>query len=216
MKFLQNPILRAIAAIVVGVLLLKFNDAVLHGFIIGFGILFLAIGILALLGWINERSKKVDYRILDADGKELKGNKTSFPIAGLGSLILGIMLTISSGEELFRCWMTCLLSAVFILGALNECMNLWSARKYTSVHPALWLCPLIIIGAAVFVICKGLVPPVEGSPTVLILGICALVYAVIEIVFLILFYSKKKAWDKAQEQKPAQTAAPADAVIVTD
>lgn len=215
MKFLQNPILRAIAAIVVGVLLLKFATAVLHGLTIAFGIMFLAVGIIALLGWINSRRKKVDYRVYDAKGKELDDDTTMFPIAGLGSLILGVIMAVSS--NLFLIWMMCLLSAVLILGALNECMNLWSARKYASVHPALWLCPLLIAGAAIYVICKGLVPPEQIEPlTMTILGVAALVFAVIEIVFMILFYGKKKAWDKAQEQKPAQTAAPADAVIVSD
>jgi len=218
MKFLQNPILRAIAAIVVGVLLLKFQTAVLHGLTIAFGVMFLVVGIIALLGWINSRRKKVDYHIFDADGKELKDEQPMFPIAGLGSLILGVMMAVSS--DIFLIWMMCLLSAVLVLGALNECMNLWSARKYATVHPALWLCPLVIIGAAVFVICKGwLVEPTDESLTMIILGAAALVYAVVEVVFFFMFYSKKKAWDKEQERKAAEALEPAEAdsaVIVTD
>lgn len=215
MKFLQNPILRAVAAVVVGVLLLKFSTAVLHGLTIACGIMFLVVGIIALLGWINSRRKKVDYRVYDADGKELKDEQSMFPIAGLGSLVLGIMMAVSS--NLFLIWMMCLLSAVLILGALNECMNLWSARKYAAVHPALWLCPLVIIGAAVFVICKGLVPPEQiESLTMIVLGVTALVYTVVEVVFLFLFYGKKKAWDNEQEKKASAAMEPTDAIIVSD
>jgi len=215
MKFLQNPILRAIAAIVVGVLLLKFSSAVLHGLTVAFGIMFLVMGIIALLGWINERRKKVDYHIYDANGKEVKESQPMFPIAGLGSLILGVMMIVDSQH--FIIWMMCLLSAVLILGALNECMNLWSARKYAKVHGGLWLIPLLIIGGAVFVICKGLVPPEEIEQlTIIILAASALLFAVAEVVFFFMFYGKKKAWDKEKEQKAQEVIEPADAIVVSD
>ena len=95
MKLLQISIIRAIAAIVVGVLLLKYDEAVLKGLTIAIGILFLIAGIVSLVEWINLRRKKADFRVMDdGEGGKSKGDNSQpmFPIVGLGSVLLGLIL----------------------------------------------------------------------------------------------------------------------------
>ena len=50
MKLLRISIIRAIAAVVVGVLLLKYDEAVLKGLTIALGVMFLIAGVVSLLG----------------------------------------------------------------------------------------------------------------------------------------------------------------------
>lgn len=199
MKLLQISIIRAIAAIVVGVLLLKYDEAVLKGLTIAIGILFLIAGIVSLVEWINLRRKKTDFRVMD-DGEDGKGkgdnSQPMFPIVGLGSVLLGLILSLTQTAD-FLTWAMYLLGGVLILGGLNLMMNLLSARKMESVDGLLWIVPALIVLAALFAMFKGLVPP---RTTTTILGITSLVYAFAEMGYSLLFSRIRKRYEKTQAQ----------------
>ncbi|MCR5159338.1 MAG: DUF308 domain-containing protein [Prevotella sp.] len=200
MKLLRISIIRAIAAVVVGVLLLKYDEAVLKGLTIALGVMFLIAGVVSLLGWVNNRRKKADFRVYDngtdaapassADGQSM------FPIAGLGSLLLGLILSLTRSDDYLE-WAMYLLGAVLVLGALNLLMNLVSARKMEPVGAWMWLAPLAIIAASVFAMLKGLVP---AETCTLILGITAFVYAAVELLYSFIFSGIKRRYDKTQAQ----------------
>ena len=199
MKLLQISIIRAIAAIVVGVLLLKYDEAVLKGLTIAMGILFLIAGIVSLVEWINLRRKKPDFRVMDdGEGSKSKDNNSQpmFPIVGLGSVLLGLILSLTQTAD-FLTWAMYLLGGVLILGGLNLMMNLLSARKMEPVDGLLWIVPALIVLAALFAMFKGLVPP---RTTTTILGITSLVYAFAEMGYSLLFSRIRKRYEKTQAQ----------------
>ncbi len=199
MKLLQISIIRAIAAIVVGVLLLKYDEAVLKGLTIAIGILFLIAGIVSLVEWINLRRKKADFRVMDdGEGGKSKGDNSQpmFPIVGLGSVLLGLILSLTQTTD-FLLWTMYLLGGVLILGGLNLMMNLLSARKMEPVDGLLWIVPVLIVLAALFAMIKGLVP---AKTTTTILGITSLVYAFAEMGYSLLFSRIRKRYEKTQAQ----------------
>ena len=199
MKLLQISIIRAIAAIVVGVLLLKYDEAVLKGLTIAIGILFLIAGIVSLVEWINLRRKKADFRVMDdGEGGKSKGDNSQpmFPIVGLGSVLLGLILSLTQTAD-FLTWTMYLLGGVLILGGLNLMMNLLSARKMEPVDGLLWIVPALIVLAALFAMIKGLVP---AKTTTTILGITSLVYAFAEMGYSLLFSRIRKRYEKTQAQ----------------
>ena len=199
MKLLQISIIRAIAAIVVGVLLLKYDEAVLKGLTIAIGILFLIAGIVSMVEWINLRRKKADFRVMDdGEGGKSKGDNSQpmFPIVGLGSVLLGLILSLTQTTD-FLLWTMYLLGGVLILGGLNLMMNLLSARKLEPVDGLLWIVPVLIVLAALFAMIKGLVP---AKTTTTILGITSLVYAFAEMGYSLLFSRIRKRYEKTQAQ----------------
>ena len=199
MKLLQISIIRATAAIVVGVLLLKYDEAVLKGLTIAIGILFLIAGIVSLVEWINLRRKKADFRVMDdGEGGKSKGDNSQpmFPIVGLGSVLLGLILSLTQTTD-FLLWTMYLLGGVLILGGLNLMMNLLSARKMEPVDGLLWIVPVLIVLAALFAMIKGLVP---AKTTTTILGITSLVYAFAEMGYSLLFSRIRKRYENTQAQ----------------
>ena len=199
MKLFQISIIRAIAAIVVGVLLLKYDEAVLKGLTIALGIMFLIAGIVSLGEWINLRRKKADFRVMD-DGEsgKSKGNdgQPMFPIVGLGSVLLGLILSLTQTAD-FLTWAMYLVGGVLILGSINLMMNLLSVRKMEPVDGLLWIAPALIALTALFAMIKGLVP---AKTTTTILGITLIVYAITETVYSLLFYNIRKRYEKTQAQ----------------
>lgn len=199
MKLFQISIIRALAAIVVGVLLLKYDEAVLKGLTIALGIMFLIAGVVSLVEWINLRRKKADFRMMD-NGEEVKdksnGGQPIFPIVGLGSVLLGLILSLTQTTD-FLTWAMYLVGGVLILGGVNLVMNLMSARKMEPVDGLLWIPPCLIVLAALFAMIKGLVP---AKTTTTILGITSIVYAIIEMGYSFLFYRIRKRYEKTQAQ----------------
>jgi len=197
MKLLRISIIRAIAAVVVGVLLLKYDAAVLKGLTIALGVMFLIAGVVSLVGWVNNRRKKTEFRAYDNGQEQPQENaQPMFPIAGLGSLLLGLILALTRSDDYLE-WAMYLLGAVLVLGALNMLMNLMAAKKMEPVAGWMWLVPVIIIVASIFAMIKGLVPP-ETCTT--ILGVTAIVYAIVEVFYSIVFNNIRKRYEKTQAQ----------------
>ena len=197
MKLLRISIIRAIAALVVGVLLLKYNADVLKVLTIALGIVFLLAGVVSLVGWVNVRRKKADFRAYDNGQEQTQDSaQPMFPLAVLGSLLLGLILSLTRSDDYLE-WAMYLLGGVLVLGALNMLMNLMSAKKMEPVAGWMWLVPVVIIVASVFAMIKGLVPA-ETCTT--ILGVTAIVYAVAELIYSIIFTNIRKRYEKTQAQ----------------
>jgi len=220
MKLLKISIVRSIAAAVVGVLLLKYDTAVLHGLTIALGIMFLLAGAVSLIGWVSQRRKHPSFQAYDNDGDEqakiVETAQPMFPIVGLGSVLLGLILSLTQTADFLE-WAMYLIGGVLVLGGLNLMMNLLAARKMEPVAFWMWLMPLLLIIASILAMIKGLVPP---TTTTIILGVTALVYAVVELVYSIIFAGIRKRYEKTQAQVRRASEMQAEAeegqVVVTD
>ena len=189
MHILRNSLLRAVAALVVGALLIKYPDTTLSGLTVAIGILFLVAGIISLVGWLYERKHEPVFTAYDTGTGEttVVDSHTMFPIVGLGSLVFGAILSLMPST--FIHLQMYLVAALLVLAALNLYMNLIAARTYGRIHVGYWLLPTVILLAGIFVLLK---PMESASIPLIILGWSLLLLGITEIICAFVFLKLRR------------------------
>ena len=194
MRILQSSVFRAICAIIIGALLIKFPDNTVKGITVAIGVLFLISGLISCVTYFWAKRNVSEYKIYDAEGKLVAGEKPTFPIVGIGSAILGLILSLS--PTAFVSALRYIIGAILILGAINQYMSLIGGRRYGRISLWYWIMPTLILLTGLYVMLKPMAPL---NTAMLILGWCTLVYGVVELINALKFYRDKKSWIKAQE-----------------
>lgn len=194
MRILQSSVFRAICAIIIGALLIKFPDNTVMGITVAIGVLFLISGLISCVTYFWAKRNVSEYKIYDAEGNLVAGEKPTFPIVGIGSAILGLILSLS--PTAFVSALMYIIGAILILGAINQYMSLIGGRRYGRVGLWYWIMPTLILLTGLYVMLKPMAPL---NTAMLILGWCTLVYGVVELINALKFYRDKKSWIKAQE-----------------
>lgn len=202
MKVLQISAVRAIIVLVTGFLLVKYREDTMTWMTITVGVLFLISGLVACMVYYFEKekvAKKTAKAALQESQQEEEDLKSpSFPIAGVGSIVLGIILAVMPNT--FTTWMVYILSALLILGAVNQFMNLARSRQYARVPVYMWVFPTISMVVAILLISR----PIETDAlffTLKVIGWAFMYYGVLEFVLIIRMYLVRKAYDKAEAAK---------------
>lgn len=202
MKVLQISAVRAIIVLVTGFLLVKYREDTMTWMTITVGVLFLISGLVACMLYYFEKekvAKKSAKAALQEGQQEEEDLKSpSFPIAGVGSIVLGIILAVMPNT--FTTWMVYILSALLILGAVNQFMNLARSRQYARVPVYMWVFPTISMVVAILLISR----PIETDAlffTLKVIGWAFMYYGVFEFVLIIRMYLVRKAYDKAEAAK---------------
>lgn len=202
MKVLQISAVRAIIVLVTGFLLVKYREDTMTWMTITVGVLFLISGLVACMVYYFEKekvAKKTAKAALQEGQQEEEDLKSpSFPIAGVGSIVLGIILAVMPNT--FTTWMVYILSALLILGAVNQFMNLARSRQYARVPVYMWVFPTISMVVAILLISR----PIETDAlffTLKVIGWAFMYYGVLEFVLIIRLYLVRKAYDKAEAAK---------------
>ena len=199
MKILQSSVFRAISAIAIGCLLIKYPDNTVTWITVAIGILFLLSGLISLIVYVHARKNVSEFKIMDMNGHVIAGEKPTFPIVGVGSLILGAMLALT--PNVFITALMYIIGGILILGAINQYMNLIKARRYGKVGFGFWVFPSVVLLIGLYVIIKPMVP---ASMAMLILGWCSLLYGVTELVNSLKFHADKRKFRQAQEVPVAE------------
>jgi uncharacterized membrane protein HdeD (DUF308 family) len=208
MKILQSSFFRAICSIIIGILLLKYPDNSVTWLTMAIGTLFLLSGIIALISYWNASRHAGEYTITDNEGNIISGSQPTFPIVGIGSVILGLTLLIS--PDMFIRWLMYILGAMIILGSINQLVVLIMARRFGSIGCFFWVAPLVLLAVGVFVFVK----PMESAELpLIILGWCMLVYGVTEIINSVMVYSLRKRLKRQQEQESSDKWIEAEEVV---
>ena len=194
MKILQSSVFRAICAIAVGIMLIKYPDNTVKWITIAIGILFFLSGIISLVAYYHALKNVSEYTITDTNGNVVSGQKPTFPIVGVGSAILGLILALT--PTVFVKGLMYIIGAVLILGAINQFMNLLNARKYGKIGFGYWIFPSAILLIGLFVIIKPLAP---AEMAMLVLGWCCLLYGVTELINSLKIHNEKRKFIKAHE-----------------
>ena len=202
MKVLQISAVRAIIVLVTGFLLVKYREDTMTWMTITVGVLFLISGLVACMVYYFEKekvAKKTAKAALQEGQQEEEDLKSpSFPIAGVGSIVLGIILAVMPNT--FTTWMVYILSALLILGAVNQFMNLARSRQYARVPVYMWVFPTISMVVAILLISR----PIETDAlffALKVIGWAFMYYGVLEFVLIIRMYLVRKAYDKAEAAK---------------
>ena len=209
MRILQSSIIRAICAVVVGYLLVMYRTEMVQWLTIATGALFFISGLVSVIAYYAEKHKaqKTAERLAAMaemrDGKDAPENpedieramRPPFPIVGLGSAILGVILAMMPAT--FISGVMYVLAAILILGAINQYFNLAGIRKISTVPFLFWLFPTIILGVGIFMLVK----PMEMSALPFrILGWCLMFYGVVECINSIKIYKAKKDYEDTQRK----------------
>lgn len=200
MKVLQISAIRAIIVLVTGFLLVRYREETMTWMTITVGILFLLSGLVSCIAYYFEKEKvakktaKVEQQEAQQEEENLKS--PSFPIAGVGSIALGIILAVMPNT--FITWVVYILAALLILGAVNQFMNLARSRQYARVPVYMWLFPTVILATAILLISK----PIETAQLpLLVLGWAFMYYGVLEFILIIRMYLVRKSYEKAEDAK---------------
>lgn len=202
MKVLQISAVRAIIVLVTGFLLVKYREDTMTWMTITVGVLFLISGLVACMVYYFEKEKvakkTVKAALQEGQQEEEDLKSPSFPIAGVGSIVLGIILAVMPNT--FTTWMVYILSALLILGAVNQFMNLARSRQYARVPVYMWVFPTVSMVVAILLISR----PIETDAlffTLKVIGWAFMYYGVLEFVLIIRMYLVRKAYDKAEAAK---------------
>ena len=189
-------------AIVVGVLLLKFPQDGVTWLTIAIGVLFLLSGIIALIAYLNAKKHAGEYTITDQQGRIVSGSQPTFPIVGVGSMILGLVLAVTPG--VFIHGLMYILGAIMVLGGIQQLMNLVAARRLGSVPFGFWVAPSLILITGLFVVLK----PMESAELpLLILGWCCLLFGVTELINALKIHSIRKQAERRRAELEAEKKA---------
>jgi len=180
-------------------LLIKFPDNTVKGITVAIGILFLLSGVISCVTYYMAKRNASEYKIYDVDGNLVAGEQPTFPIVGLGSTILGLILALS--PTAFVSALMYIIGAILILGAINQFMSLINGRRYGHIGLWFWLMPSLILLTGLYVIVKPMAPL---QIAMLVLGWCTLLYGVVELINALKFYRDKKNWMQQQQTSQQQ------------
>ncbi|MBM6992061.1 MAG: DUF308 domain-containing protein [Prevotella sp.] len=205
MKVFQSSIFRAICAIAVGALLIKYREETVTGITIAIGLLFLISGLISCMAYFSAKRRDDSVQVFDAQGNPIAPAVPAFPLVGIGSIVLGALLALA--PNMFVNGLMYVLAAILILGALNQFFNLASALKYARIGFFWWVFPTIVLLIGLIAIFK---PTLIASAPLFIIGWCMMVYGVVDLVNAIMVYRCRKAYEKAHAPvaQPAEEVAP--------
>lgn len=195
MRILQSSLFRALSALVIGCLLIKYPDNTVNWITIAIGVLFLLSGIVSLLTYWNALRHVGEYTIYDAQGRIVAGTKPVFPFVGIGSIILGLILVLMPSQ--FVTALTYIIGIVLVLGALNLLMALVTARVFARLSFVFWLLPSMVLVVGIYFMVKPLEP---ASMTMSALGWLSLLYGVTEMVNALKLYRCRREFEKQSTQ----------------
>lgn len=177
MRIVQSFVVRALVALVVGALIVKYREETAHWLTISIGALFLISGLVSCV------------------------MTKPLPLVGIGSVLLGVILALMPST--FITGLMYALAAMIILGAINQFIGLFRARRVCSVGWFYWLMPAIILAVAVFMVLQ----PLEAFASPLfVIGWCMMVYGLIELINGIKIYKAMRIIRQmeAEAQRQAQ------------
>lgn len=181
MKIIKSGIFRALCAVVVGVLLVMYDEQMVEWMAKIIGGLFFVSGLISVIGFLVDRSQ--------------------LPFVGVGSMILGIVLAVM--PTTFITWIMYVLAALLILGAVGQYANLWQARKYSTFSFFYWVPPTITLAVGILILAN---PMETAALPFKIIGYAMMFYGVIETINSIQISRAKKAFMKAEETREAEEA----------
>jgi len=222
MKLITYSVFRALCAIAVGALLVKYREEMVEWMTIAIGALFLLSGLAAIIMSVSkkeaiapvasgeENSSTTVAPYDDASAIQGGTSTTTYKRAGwgwgsfvgLGSMILGLILVLM--PKTFVEFLVYIISAFLIIGAIQQFVTLGGARKHGTVGFAFWIMPLLLLIVGCIALFK---PTVFASAPLYFIGWFLICYGVVECINALKARSNRKKYEKEQNfynlnQKP--------------
>ena len=209
MKTVQTAFIRAIIAVVMGLLLIKYREDTVTWITIIIGVLFIISGLISCIVYLVNRNAKPTAAV-DVEGRPISLNKPTFPVVGIGSLVLGVVL--AAFPNLVVNWMVYIFGSILIFGDVGKYVTLASVVKLSKLSLYFWLMPSFVFVVGLIALFK---PSWIASAPLLFLGWAMVFYGVVECAnaFKIMNIHRQVARIEAQQQAECE-AMEADAVEV--
>ncbi len=202
---LTRYIFRSLCALLVGFLLVSNPTDMTVVLVQVIGGLFILSGVLAFIGYFNTKRQLRQVAQIAASQGEVVDEGAPllpmFPVVGLGSVLLGVMLLV--WPTLFVSILMYVLGGLLVLIGIAQISALIRYRQMASTSWTAFILPVAIIGAGIFVIAK---PMEAASIPFTILGIAYIAYGVSEFFIGIRLYRIRKAIAKEQQRLERQEA----------
>ena len=153
--------MRAICALVIGLVLVMFPDQAGDYFVITIGVIFLVPSLISIIGYFAQNTEM----------------RRRFPIEGVGSLLFGLWLIIMPG--FFADLLTFVLGFILVMGGVQQIASLSAARRWMPVPYGFYTVPVLILIAGLVALFN---PTGVRSTAFIIIGISSLVYAASELL----------------------------------
>ena len=199
MQVIKSSLFRALCAFVVGALLVQYREETVRWITISIGILFFISGIISCVSYFSMKKTIDDAVVYDSQGNQLTGLRPSFPIVGIGSLLLGAILAMMPAT--FLTGLVYVLATLLILGAIGQFVNLSLASRYLHIGLVWWLGPslLLLVGIIAIVNPKAII-----TAPLFVIGWAMMLYGVIECVNTLKIYKANKIREQHNAAKATQ------------
>lgn len=177
MRVMQSSFFRALCAIVIGGLLIKYREQTVTWMTIVIGVMFLLSGVVSCAAYLSARSRADMPQVFDANGNQIAGMKPTFPIVGIGSTVLGLILALMPGT--FIAWLMYILAAILIMGAINQFVGLALVSRVVRVGYYYWIMPSLILLVGLIAV---VYPSAIASAPLFVIGWCMVLYGVVEAI----------------------------------
>lgn len=227
MKYSRTAVIRALATILIGALLIVFPMEADRWLVMGIGALFLVPGLVTVVTWMARKKSEKGIAPAPESAAPAPANNESddqseqpavntakgssrifFPIIGLGSILFGVILLLYPDE--FRAILLYILGAFLVLAGIAQLIHLNKmSRQYRlGATPFVVGTLITLAGVAVVLIkwfgSKDVAPMADGTvPATALLpsyifGVAGIIYGLSEIIYAIQF--------RHYDDKPRQTA----------
>ena len=201
-----------------GILIVKYREDMVTWLTVGLGAIFFISGIISCVSYYIQRKHVLKMRaegitLFDSEGKPVGQSMPTFPIVGVGSLILGVIL--ASMPETFLNWLTYIFAAIILLVSVYQIADLIVANRYGRVGWAYWVMPIIMLLAAVVALVN---PESISSSPLFFLGWAMIISGAVMIVNVLKIYTVRRAAEKraADFAKKAESAVEVEVKEETD
>ena len=179
-----------------GILIVKFREDMVTWLTVGLGAIFFISGIISCISYYIQRKHVLKMRaegitLFDSEGKPVGQSMPTFPIVGVGSLILGVIL--ASMPETFLNWLTYIFAAIILLVSVYQIADLIVANRYGRVGWTYWVMPIIMLLAAVVALVN---PDSISSSPLFFLGWAMMISGAVMIVNVLKIYTVRRAAEK--------------------
>lgn len=200
MKVFRSSVFRALCAIVIGALLVRYREQTVTWITVAIGIIFLVSGIISITAWFSAKRKggTNGMDIYDVQGRLITMPSQPFPVVGLGSVILGGVLAMF--PDSFVNGLTYVIAIMLILGALTQFFNLTVARRFASIGIVWWIFPTLVLLIGLVAVVK---PSFIASAPLLVLGWCIIVYGVVDLIDSIKIHQCRRQMGNANDTNEA-------------
>ena len=94
MKLLQSSFFRALCCIIIGGLMINNTTQTSQWIVTTIGCLFFVSGVISCASYYASKKKNTSVELFDANGNKINSSVSSFPVVGIGSMVLGGLLAL--------------------------------------------------------------------------------------------------------------------------